>query len=66
VLEGSFHKRSDLVEAYVDEVGRDITRLDLRKVEDIVDELDEVITATVDGLCVTYLFLGKVTLVILK
>ena len=66
MLEGRFHKCSDLIEAYIDEVGRDIAGLDLGKVENIINELYEVITAAMDGLCKPHLFFGEVTILVLE
>ena len=48
-----------------DKVGRNITRLDLRQVKNIIDQLDEVITAAMDSFCVADLLFTQVAIMIL-
>ena len=59
------NKRSDLAKPKINKVCRDITRLNFGKIKNIIDQLDQVVAATMNGLCIAYLFVSKITIRIL-
>jgi hypothetical protein len=66
VFKGGLNEGRDLIKAHSDKVGRDITGLDLGQVEDIVDKINKVVAATMDGLREPYLLFRQVALLVLE
>src|ERR1044071_3891279 len=65
-LERRLRKRGDLCDRSLRDVRSDVTGLDLREVEDVVDQLHQVVSASVNCSCILYLLRSKVSFLVFE
>jgi len=53
------------MELHIDKISGNIPGFDLGKIKDVIDQLNQVVSATVNGLCITDLFFVQVTIMVL-